>query len=307
MLDLERAADRVGRRQVDLVEDRHDLEVVLNGLVAVGERLGLNALRGVDQEHGSLAGRQRAGDLVAEVDMAGGVDQVEDVPGVHDPDVLGLDGDPPLPLDVHGVEVLLPHETGIDRLGDLENPVGEGGLAVVDMADDGEVANELDRYGSRSGDGGRHSPSIVPVQVGAAGRLARELGSRAAPTAPAEMASPPATVVLRTGEAPARRRPLSKNTEDRHVANIKSQIKRNRQNEKRRLRNKSVRAELRTRAKSAMTAAESGAEDSVEALRLAVKRIDKAAARGVIHKNTAANHKSRLVRRVAAIEAASTE
>jgi small subunit ribosomal protein S20 len=91
------------------------------------------------------------------------------------------------------------------------------------------------------------------------------------------------------------------------VANIKSQIKRNRQNEKRRLRNKSVRAELRTRSKSAVAAAEAGTEDSVELLRLAVKRIDKAAAQGVIHKNTAANHKSRLVRRVAAIEATAPE
>jgi small subunit ribosomal protein S20 len=88
------------------------------------------------------------------------------------------------------------------------------------------------------------------------------------------------------------------------MANIKSQIKRNRQNEKRRLRNKSVRAELRTRTKNAEVAAANGAEDSVEQLRLAVKRIDKAAARGVIHKNTGANHKSRLVRRVAALEAA---
>ncbi len=88
------------------------------------------------------------------------------------------------------------------------------------------------------------------------------------------------------------------------MANIKSQIKRNRQNEKRRLRNKSVRAELRTRSKNAVVATETGAEDSVEVLRLAVKRIDKAAAKGVIHNNTAANHKPRLVRRVAAIEAA---
>ncbi len=91
------------------------------------------------------------------------------------------------------------------------------------------------------------------------------------------------------------------------MANIQSQIKRNRQNEKRRLRNKSVRAEMRTRTKSAVTAAETGAEDSAEVLRLAVKRIDKAAAHGVIHKNTAANHKSRLVRRINAIEAASAE
>ena len=88
------------------------------------------------------------------------------------------------------------------------------------------------------------------------------------------------------------------------MANIKSQIKRNRQNEKRRLRNKSVRAEMRTRSKTAVAAAEYGAEDSAEFLRLAVKRIDKAAAQGVIHKNTAANHKSRLICRVAAIEAA---
>ncbi len=91
------------------------------------------------------------------------------------------------------------------------------------------------------------------------------------------------------------------------MANIASQIKRNRQNEKRRVRNKSVRAELRTRTKSAVLAAEAGAEDSVELLRLAVKRIDKAAARGVIHKNTAANHKSRLVRRVAVLEATHEE
>ncbi len=91
------------------------------------------------------------------------------------------------------------------------------------------------------------------------------------------------------------------------MANIQSQIKRNRQNEKRRLRNKSVRAEMRTRTKSAVASAEAGAEDSAEVLRLAVKRIDKAAAHGVIHKNTAANHKSRLVRRINAIEAAAAE
>ena len=99
--------------------------------------------------------------------------------------------------------------------------------------------------------------------------------------------------------------PLFFEHEDRHVANIKSQIKRNRQNERRRLRNKSVRAEMRTRVKSAVAAAEAGSDDSAELLRLAVKRIDKAAAQGVIHKNTAANHKSRLVRRVAAVAAPS--
>ena len=83
------------------------------------------------------------------------------------------------------------------------------------------------------------------------------------------------------------------------MANIKSQIKRNRQNEKRRVRNKGVRSELRTRTKTAVEAA--GTEDQDEALRLALKRIDKAASHGVIHKNQAANRKSRLMRRIAAI------
>jgi small subunit ribosomal protein S20 len=91
------------------------------------------------------------------------------------------------------------------------------------------------------------------------------------------------------------------------MANIKSQIKRNLQNERRRLSNKAVRSELKTRTKNALLAAETGAEDSAEALRLAVKRIDKAAAKGVIHANQASRRKSRLVRRIAALSAEAAE
>ena len=82
------------------------------------------------------------------------------------------------------------------------------------------------------------------------------------------------------------------------MANIKSQIKRNRQNEKRRLRNKAVRSELRSRTKAAVRAVEEGADTASEATRLALKRIDKAGARGVIHKNQAARRKSRLMKRL---------
>lgn len=81
------------------------------------------------------------------------------------------------------------------------------------------------------------------------------------------------------------------------MANIKSQIKRNRQNERRRQRNKSVRSELKTRVKSALLAA--GSEQEIEALRLAVRRLDAAASKGIIHKNQAARRKSRLMRRLA--------
>ena len=84
------------------------------------------------------------------------------------------------------------------------------------------------------------------------------------------------------------------------MANIKSQIKRNRQNEKRRLRNRTVRSELRTRTKAAMDAAEAG-EGGAEALAAAMQRIDTAAARGVIHANSAARQKSRLQKRINAL------
>lgn len=83
------------------------------------------------------------------------------------------------------------------------------------------------------------------------------------------------------------------------MANIRSQKKRNRQNETRRKRNKALRSEAKTRVKVAVAAAEEGAEDADEALRMAVKRLDKAAAKGIIHRNQAAKRKSRLMRRVA--------
>jgi small subunit ribosomal protein S20 len=82
------------------------------------------------------------------------------------------------------------------------------------------------------------------------------------------------------------------------VANIKSQIKRNKQNLVRRERNKAVRSELKSRSRSAVAAAETGADDAAERLRLAIKRIDKAGARGVIHRNQAARRKSRLIAQV---------
>jgi small subunit ribosomal protein S20 len=83
------------------------------------------------------------------------------------------------------------------------------------------------------------------------------------------------------------------------MANIKSQIKRNKTNEGRRLRNKAARSEIKTRVKVAVAAAAASSEDAGEALRVAVKRIDKAAAKGIIHKNQAANRKSRLMRQLA--------
>ena len=80
------------------------------------------------------------------------------------------------------------------------------------------------------------------------------------------------------------------------MANIKSQKKRNLTNAKRAERNKAVRSELKTRVKTALNTA--GTDESDEALRLAMKRLDKAAAKGVIHPNQAARRKSRLAKSI---------
>jgi len=86
------------------------------------------------------------------------------------------------------------------------------------------------------------------------------------------------------------------------VANIKSQIKRIRTNEAARLRNKSVKSSLRTAVRHFRTAADSGdREAATTAMRTASRALDKAASKGVIHPNQAANKKSAMARRTAGL------
>ncbi|HUP87190.1 MAG TPA: 30S ribosomal protein S20 [Acidimicrobiales bacterium] len=88
------------------------------------------------------------------------------------------------------------------------------------------------------------------------------------------------------------------------MANIKSQIKRNKQNETRRVRNKAVKSEIKTRVKSAVALAAAGTPD-LDATKLAIKRLDKAVTKGVIHKNQAARRKSRLMKRISSLSSES--
>jgi small subunit ribosomal protein S20 len=86
------------------------------------------------------------------------------------------------------------------------------------------------------------------------------------------------------------------------VANIKSQIKRVKTNEKRRQRNKSVKSSVRTAVRRFREAVEAGEnEKATELQRAAARALDKAASKGVIHKNQAANRKSALSKRVGAL------
>lgn len=87
------------------------------------------------------------------------------------------------------------------------------------------------------------------------------------------------------------------------MANIKSQIKRNKQNETRRLHNRFFLGNARKAIGKAVVALDAGEQtESREAVLLAVRALDKAAEKGVIHKNNAARRKSRLMKRLASLE-----
>ena len=144
------------RRQVDLVEDRDERQVLAHGEVDVGQRLGLDALRRVDDEDRALAGLQAVADLVGEVDVPGRVDEVEAVRQavlrrVLETDGAGLDRDALLALEVHRVEDLARHLARVDRVRQLQQSIGERRLAVIDVGDDREVAQAVLGDGHEAG------------------------------------------------------------------------------------------------------------------------------------------------------------
>ena len=86
------------------------------------------------------------------------------------------------------------------------------------------------------------------------------------------------------------------------MANIKSQIKRNKQNEKAHERNKAVKSGLKTAVRKFREAAEAGEKDTAVKLgQDAAKKLDKAASKGVIHKNQAANRKSAIAKQASSL------
>jgi small subunit ribosomal protein S20 len=87
--------------------------------------------------------------------------------------------------------------------------------------------------------------------------------------------------------------------EKKTLANIQSQIKRNRQNEKRRVRNRTIRGAARTADNNARKALEANTPETKAEVLKAISALDKAAEKGIVHKNTVARRKSRLMKRLA--------
>ncbi len=145
-LDFGFRAIDIGGRQIDLVEHRHDFQALLHCGVAIGDRLRFHALGRVDDQQRALARGERAADFVAEVHVAGGIDEIElvDLPVfrlVRQRNGLGFDGNAALALDRIRVEHLRLHLTRLQTAAQLNDAVGERGLAVIDVGDDGEVAD----------------------------------------------------------------------------------------------------------------------------------------------------------------------
>ena len=161
---------RVAVRPVALVDDDHGAQPGLQGLGEHEAGLGHGALEGVDHQQAAVGHAEDALDLAAEVGVARGVDDVDAVdlfvPGhIADGAVLGEDGDAPLALEGVGVhdQAVLPalellQLTGAEVAGLLEQLVNQGGLPMVNVSDDGDIAERGDR--SRLGDGGHMDLSV---------------------------------------------------------------------------------------------------------------------------------------------------
>lgn len=223
--------------------------------------------------------------------MTGCVDQVEDVlmavPGfVGETDGLGFDGDTALSLEVHRVENLLLHITVGNGTGALQQAVSECRLTVVDVSDDGEIAN------ARLNDLHRVGCHIVP-SIGAL--LLFRGGATTTCPSDAILSTSSLALIDRHGRIAVALRVQPEIEFQDQMANIESQKKRNRQNEVRRQRNKSINSGLKTSIKKVEMAAAAG-ELTEDLMKSAQRTIDKATSKGTLHKKTAARKKSRLAK-----------
>ena len=141
-----------GAGAVDLVDHHDRLEAHVERLLRHEAGLRHRAVHRVDQDQHRIDHRQHALDLATEVGMARGVDDVDAVAVPGDRGVLGQDGDAALLLLVVGVHHALgQHGAFGERAGLLEQAIDERGLAVIDVGDDGDIAQFFDGHGIDSG------------------------------------------------------------------------------------------------------------------------------------------------------------
>src|SRR5271156_5469196 len=145
-LDLLLGTFDVGAGQIDFVDHGNNFETVIEREINVGERLRLDPLARVDHQQRALTCSQAARHFVREIHMPGRVDQVEYIAfavlgRIVEPHRARLDRNPALALEVHRIQKLILRLAHRERAGALEDPIGERGLAVIDMRDDRKITN----------------------------------------------------------------------------------------------------------------------------------------------------------------------
>src|SRR5215469_14944459 len=137
----------IGALQINFVYDRHALQPVVNGEIRVGQGLRLYSLRGIHHQQCAFAGSQRPRYFVRKVHVPWSVDEIELVALavlclVDHADSMGLDCDSAFAFEVHRVKHLGLHLPRRQSPGKLQQAVGQRGLAVVNVRDDGEIADK---------------------------------------------------------------------------------------------------------------------------------------------------------------------
>ena len=137
----------IGIREIDLVNDRDDRQILFHGEMHVRHRLGFHALSRIHHQHGALTGRQASRYFVGEIDVTRGIKKIQPVGMPIFGQILHrhrvrLDGDSPLPLQIHGVQQLILLIAIFDGAGHFEQSIGQRRLAVIDVRDNAKIASE---------------------------------------------------------------------------------------------------------------------------------------------------------------------
>ncbi len=139
---------RPGTGQINLVDDGDDIQIMLHGQINIGQGLCLNPLCGIHHEDGSLTGSEASGNLIGKVHMPGCINQVQNIllpgPGlINQAYRLGLDGNTPFPLQVHGIQHLFIHFPFGQHTGLLHQAVGKGRFPMVNMCNNTKITNPV--------------------------------------------------------------------------------------------------------------------------------------------------------------------
>ena len=306
VFDFRFDALRFGGGKIDFVDERDDLEVSVHRHHGISNGLSLDALRSIDYQDGAVACGKRAAYLVREVDVTRCVDEVElirfaIIGGIHDANGLAFDGDSAFAFDVHTIQKLCAHVSFGHSAGLFEDTIRERGFAMIDVRNDRKVPDPrriVLRYGVLLAHSVIfHYVTYMVYSVCSVMQCRNQCDYRHGSSVfcAIRIILPSQVAFMLVLYVKIYRFSFGNKILQRRirVANIKSQKKRIITNEKSRMRNRAVKSELKTGIRRVREAVAAGnAEEAYASALAACRLLDKAASKGVIHKNQAANRKS---------------